>query len=166
MLYTPLRFPAVQDFCPGMLSQRARYALKALLDVARASDGLSQVAAIAERESIPRKFLETIMSDLRRAGLVTATRGNAGGYRLARPADLITFADVLRATDGPISMLPCVSRNFYERCEDCRDEATCALRRTFSEVRDAVNAVLEHRTLAAAIAAEAHPAAAPETASV
>ncbi|MFX8616593.1 Rrf2 family transcriptional regulator, partial [Acinetobacter baumannii] len=84
------------------------------------------VSAIAEQENIPRKFLETIMADLRRGGLVTSTRGNAGGYRLARPADLITFADVLRATDGPIAMLPCVSRNFYERCEDCDNEATCA----------------------------------------
>lgn len=138
-----------------MLSQRARYALKALINVARAGEGPQQVSAIAEQENIPRKFLETIMADLRRGGLVTSTRGIAGGYRLARPADLITFADVLRATDGPIAMLPCVSRNFYERCEDCDNEATCALRRTFSEVRDAVNAVLEHRTLAAAIAAEA-----------
>jgi Rrf2 family protein len=143
-----------------MLSQRARYALKALLNIARAGAGPQGVSAISEQENIPRKFLETIMGELRRGGLVTATRGNAGGYRLARPADLITFADVLRATDGPIAMLPCVSRNFYERCEDCTDEATCALRRTFSEVRDAVNAVLEHRTLAAAIADEADVAAA------
>lgn len=138
-----------------MLSQRARYALKALINVARSDGAPQQVSAIAEQENIPRKFLETIMGDLRRANLVTSTRGNAGGYRLSRPADLITFADVLRATDGPIAMLPCVSRNFYERCEDCDNEATCALRRTFSEVRDAVNAVLEHRTLAEAIAAEA-----------
>lgn len=142
-----------------MLSQRARYALKALLNIARSGAhntfGPQQVSAIAEQESIPRKFLETIMGDLRRAGLVTATRGNAGGYRLARPADLITFADVLRATDGPIAMLPCVSRNFYTRCEDCADEATCALRRTFSEVRDLVNGVLEHRTLAGALAQSA-----------
>ena len=63
----------------------------------------------------------------------------------------IGLPDVLRATDGPIAMVPCVSRNFYERCEDCDDEATCALRRTFSEVRDAVNAVLENRTLAEAL---------------
>lgn len=149
-----------------MLSQRARYALKALLNIARSGDGLLQVSLIAEQENIPRKFLETIMGDLRRAAIVTSMRGNAGGYRLARPADLITFADVLRATDGPIAMLPCVSRNFYERCEDCNDERTCALRRTFSDVRDAVNAILEHRTLAAAIAAEAVPADADAIAAV
>jgi Rrf2 family protein len=134
-----------------MLSQRARYALKALINIARAGAGPQGVATIAEQENIPRKFLETIMGDLRRAGLVISTRGYGGGYQLARPADLITFADVLRATDGPIAMVPCVSRNFYERCEDCDDEATCALRRTFSEVRDAVNAVLENRTLAEAL---------------
>ncbi|WP_226015666.1 Rrf2 family transcriptional regulator [Novosphingobium sp. FKTRR1] len=135
-----------------MLSQRARYALKALLAIARGDGSPQQVSAIAEQESIPRKFLETIMSDLRRAGIVTSTRGNAGGYRLARPADLISFADILRATDGPIAMLPCVSRNFYERCEDCTSEARCALRKVFSEVRDAANTILENRTLASAIA--------------
>lgn len=134
-----------------MLSQRARYALKALINIARAGSAPQGVATIAEQDNIPRKFLETIMGDLRRAGLVISTRGYGGGYQLARPADLITFADVLRATDGPIAMVPCVSRNFYEACEDCDDEATCALRRTFSEVRDAVNAVLENRTLAEAL---------------
>ena len=134
-----------------MLSQRARYALKALLNIARTDRTAQQVSAIAEQENIPRKFLESIMGDLRRAALVKSTRGNMGGYRLARPADLITFAEVVRSTDGPIAMLPCVSRNFYQRCEDCDDEMTCALRKVFSEVRDVVNDILEHRTLADAL---------------
>ena len=137
-----------------MISQRARYALKALIHIARNGAAPCGVAAIAAREAIPRKFLEAIMADLRRAGLVTATRGNAGGYRLARPADLVSFADVLRATDGAIAMVGCVSRNFYERCDDCSDETACALRRTFAQVRDAACAVLEARTLAGAIAAD------------
>jgi len=135
-----------------MLSQRGRYALKALLNIARGNGELRHVALIAEEERIPRKFLEAIMSDLRRAGLVRSTRGTMGGYQLARPADLITFAEVMRATDGPLSLLPCVSRNFYQRCDDCVDERTCALRRLFSEVRDAVTGILDNRTLADALA--------------
>ncbi len=141
-----------------MLSQRGRYALKALLNIA-AHDGLPrQVSAIAQDEAIPRKFLEAIMSDLRRAGLVEGLRGVQGGYRLARPADRISFADVVRATDGPLAMLPCVSQTAYERCEDCHDEQTCALRQVFSEVRDAVSELLENRTLASSIASAPTPA--------
>lgn len=131
-----------------MLSQRSRYALKALLNIARSDRGVRQVALISAEEQIPRKFLESIMSDLRRAGLVQSTRGNMGGYTLARPADLITFAEVMRVTDGPLALLPCVSRNFYQRCEDCPDERACHLRSLFSEVRDAVTGILDNRTLA------------------
>lgn len=134
-----------------MLSQRGRYALKALLNIARAKGATRQVSAISEQEQIPRKFLESIMSDLRRVGLVRSTRGNMGGYQLARPADLITFGEVVRITDGPVAMLPCVSRNFYQRCEDCVDEHTCHLRALFSEVRDAATSILDNRTLADAL---------------
>lgn len=134
-----------------MLSQRGRYALKALLNVARAKGETRQVSLIAEDEQIPRKFLESIMSDLRRAGLVRSTRGNLGGYQLARGADDITFGEIMRATDGPLSMLPCVSHNFYQRCDDCRDEHRCYLRTLFAEVRDAVTAILDRRTLADAL---------------
>lgn len=137
-----------------MLSQRARYALKALLNIGRAGGKTRQVALISVEEQIPRKFLEAIMSDLRRAGLVRSVRGNMGGYQLARPADLITFAEVIRVTDGPLSMLPCVSRNFYQRCEDCRDETTCQMRALFAEVRDAVTSILDNRTLADALLRE------------
>jgi Rrf2 family protein len=140
-----------------MLSQRGRYALKALLNIARNSGRTRQVAAIAEEEQIPRKFLEAIMSDLRRVGLVRSTRGNLGGYQLARPADLITFAEVLRVTDGPLAMLPCVSRNFYQRCDDCPDEHACQLRALFGEVRDAVTRILDNRTLADALRSEQKP---------
>lgn len=138
-----------------MLSQRGRYALKALLNIARAKGKTRQVSAIAEQEKIPRKFLESIMSDLRRVGLVSSTRGNMGGYQLARPADLITFGEVVRITDGPLAMLPCTSRNFYQRCEDCPDELACQLRSLFAEVRDATTRILDNRTLADALRDEA-----------
>jgi Rrf2 family protein len=137
-----------------MLSQRARYALKALLNIGRANGTTKQVALIAIEEQIPRKFLESIMSDLRRVGLVLSTRGNQGGYKLARPADLISFGEIVRVTDGPIAMLPCVSRSFYQRCEDCREEHACQLRALFAEVREATSKILDNRTLADALRAE------------
>ncbi len=135
-----------------MLSQRGRYALKALLHLARHSGEPRQVSVIATDEQIPRKYLEAIMSDLRRAELVDSTRGWSGGYRLSRPADLITFGEVIRLTDGPLALLPCASRNFYKRCEDCVDEAACAIRRVMASVRNEVSEILDRTTIADAIA--------------
>ena len=136
-----------------MLSQRARYALKAMINLARAGAPARQVSVIAAEENIPRKFLEGIMSELRQAGLVESARGKFGGYRLARPADLITFGDVIRLTDGPLALAPCVSRNFYRRCDDCADEATCTLRRVLARVRNEASEILDRTTLADALAA-------------
>ena len=135
-----------------MLSQRGRYALKALLHLGRNSGEARGVMAIATEEQIPRKFLEAIMSELRRAKLVESTRGWSGGYRLARPADLITFGEVIRLTDGPLALLPCASRNFYKRCDDCADEAACAVRRVMASVRNEVSEILDRTTLADALA--------------
>ena len=134
-----------------MLSQRCKYALKAMINLARAPGGSRRVSEIAEEENIPRKFLEAIMSDLRRGLLVASTRGKLGGYRLARPADLVTFGDVIRLVDGPLALLPCASRNFYRRCDDCADEATCVLRRVLTDVRNEVSEVLDRTTLADAL---------------
>jgi len=135
-----------------MLSQRGRYALKALLHLARSADGAArQTVAIAEAEAIPRKFLEAILTDLVRQGLVRSVRGRHGGFRLARPPEEITFGEVIRITDGPLALLPCVSRSSYERCEDCTDEATCALRRVMADVREQVAGLLDTRTIADAI---------------
>jgi Rrf2 family protein len=134
-----------------MLSQRGRYALKALLCLARHEPSSRGVTAIAAEENIPRKFLEAIMADLRRAELVESTRGWQGGYRLSRPADLITFGEVIRLTDGPLALLPCASRNFYKRCDDCADEASCALRRVMAQVRNEVSEILDRTTIAQAM---------------
>jgi Rrf2 family protein len=135
-----------------MLSQRGRYALKALLNLARADPDSRQVAVLSAEENIPRKFLEAIMTDMRRARLVVSMRGKLGGYRLARPADLITFAEVMRVTDGPLALIACASPNFYRRCEDCPDEAACILRRVMGTVRNEVSDVLDSTTLADALA--------------
>jgi Rrf2 family protein len=135
-----------------MLSQRGRYALKAMIHLARNADGARQVSGISAEENIPRKFLEAIMSELRRAGLVDSARGKLGGYRLSRPADLITFGEIIRVTDGPLALIPCASRNFYRRCDDCPDEAACTLRRIIARVRNEVSEVLDRTTLADALA--------------
>lgn len=138
-----------------MLSQRGRYALKAMLNLARGPGGPRQVSVICAEENLPRRFLEAIMSDLRKANLVEATRGKWGGYRLARPADAITFGEIMRVTDGPLALLPCASRAFYRRCDDCADERTCELRLIMAHVRNEVSDVLDRTTLADAVAGRA-----------
>jgi Rrf2 family protein len=134
-----------------MLSQRGRYALKALLNLARHDGASRDVGTISAEENIPRKFLEAIMSDLRRARLVESTRGKLGGYRLARPPDLITFGEIMRVTNGPLALISCASRAFYRRCDDCEDEAVCILRRVMGQVRDEVSEILDRTTLANAL---------------
>lgn len=138
-----------------MLTSKAKYALKAMIDLAAQSGAGSRpvfIGDVAARQDIPRRFLENILLELRKHGLVVSHRGKMGGYALARSADLITFADVIRAIDGPLALTPCTSRTAYRRCEDCRDEISCALRRTLLQVRDASAAILERTTLAEAAA--------------
>jgi len=122
-----------------------------MINLARAGGGSRRVSEIADEDHIPRKFLEAIMSDLRRGALVTSARGKLGGYFLAKPADLITFGEVIRLIDGPLALLPCASRNFYRRCDDCDDEATCVLRRVIANVRNEVSEILDRTTLADAL---------------
>lgn len=135
-----------------MISQRCRYALKAMINLARQDTVVpKQVAVISVEETIPRKFLEGIMSELRQGGFVEALRGKTGGYRLARPAELITFGEIMRVVDGPLALLPCVSQHFYKRCEDCRDEKACELRRIMARVRREASDVLDRTTLSDAV---------------
>ncbi|MDB5687194.1 MAG: transcriptional regulator [Rhizorhabdus sp.] len=139
-----------------MLSQRGRYALKAMLNLARAVEHRpKQVSLIAIEETISRKFLEAIMSELRQAGLIESTRGKHGGYRLTRPPEKITFGEIMRLTDGPLALLPCVSQKFYRRCDDCPDEGACALRRVMADVRREVSDILDRMTLSDALASGA-----------
>lgn len=135
-----------------MLSQQSRYALKALFFLAERNAGKPVPSAeIAAASNVPRKFLEAILLDLKIAGIVHSTRGKAGGYTLARPAEKITFGEVIRVTDGPLALIHCASQRFYRKCLDCPDEAACALRRVMIEARNQLAAVLDHRTLADAI---------------
>lgn len=132
-----------------MLSQRTRYALKAMVRLARACEGEPvQIATLADSEDIPRKFLEIILVELKRQNLVQSLRGKRGGYRLARPADQITFGEVIRITEGPLALVPCVSRTAYRPCDDCKDEAACAINRVMAMVRDETARILDATTLA------------------
>ena len=132
-----------------MLSQKARYAMHALLVLA-AHDPREpiQIADIAAEAHAPRKFLEQILLELKKRGIVRSQRGRAGGYLLGRPTNAISFAEVIRVTDGPLALSPCVSVTAYQRCSDCIDEKTCVIRKALLAARDATASVLESCTLA------------------
>jgi len=140
-----------------MISQKAKYALRALLALAEAGVGQSvQISDIADGQRIPRKFLEQILLDLKHRGLLSSRRGKNGGYALLRSPDLITVGEVLRMVDGPLAPLPCLSRMAYRRCEDCDGEEDCRIRRVFAEAHRANTAVLDNATLADMIADSGH----------
>src|SRR5690349_24350909 len=134
-----------------MISKKTKYAINALVYLAREYKGDGepiQISRIAESENIPRKFLEAILLDLRNAGILSSRKGKTGGYYLHKsPAD-IHLADVMRLFDGPIALLPCVTYMYYQRCEECKDEATCGIRSVFMDVRNETVNMLKKATLA------------------
>jgi len=132
-----------------MISRQAKYALRALIALARIKPGsAAQTSDIAAQEKIPKKFLEAILLELKRRGLVESRKGKGGGYFLRRePAD-ITFGEVIRVLDGPLAAVPCVSQTAYMRCAECVDELTCGVRLAMKEVRDATARILDSTTLA------------------
>jgi Rrf2 family protein len=141
-----------------MISQKAKYALRALSALARAEAGEPlQISDIADRQNIPKKFLEQILLDLKRNGMVASRRGKQGGYLLLRPADEITYGEVLRLIDGPIAPLPCLSLTAYRRCEDCNGESDCEVRHVFARVADETRAVLFSTTIADALNGQRTP---------
>lgn len=133
-----------------MITQKAKYAFHALVALARAGDALG-IGEIAAQKQIPRKFLEQILLELKRHGIVQSKRGKLGGYDLLLPADRITFGQVLRILDGPIAPLPCLSRTAYRRCADCKAEESCEIRRIFAKVAESAREVLDRTTIADAI---------------
>ena len=136
-----------------MLSQKARYALHALIVLAQ-HDGQEpmQIADVATEARVPRKFLEQILVDLKRRGIVRSQRGRSGGYFIGKAPKDISFAEIIRTIDGPLALAPCVSVTAYHKCEDCVDEATCSIRKVLLAARDATAEVLETRNLAQAVA--------------
>lgn len=132
-----------------MLSQKARYALRAMLALsAHWGEPPVLIAEIADEQGIPKKFLEVILLELKRHGLVHSRRGREGGYSLSKAPNEISFAQILRITDGPLAQVPCVSQSAYRRCEDCPNEEGCAIRKVMFQVREATVRILESTTLA------------------
>ncbi len=111
-----------------------------------------QIGAIAKSENISQKFLESIMLTLRKAGFLGSKKGKGGGYYLRRQPEEIKMVEVMRILEGPVSMVPCVSLNFYEKCDDCPDETTCSVHSLMVQLRDSNLAVLNKNTLADLIA--------------
>jgi Rrf2 family protein len=132
-----------------MLSKKSKYGLKALLTLADAAAGQPmQTAELAHRQKLPKKFLEAILLELKRRGLLQSKKGRGGGYVLSRKPGDITIGEVIRALDGPLALVPCVSQTAYVRCEECIDEQTCGVRLAMKEVRDATAHILDNTTLA------------------
>ena len=131
------------------LSKRGEYGLKAMIDLASQTEptAVTQIKDIAARQQIPVKFLEQILLTLKNAGLLRSRAGVGGGYYLAKAPEAITLGQVVRVLDGPLAPIPCVSQTAYERCV-CDDEATCGLRLTMLDVRNAIAAILDETTLA------------------
>jgi Rrf2 family protein len=134
-----------------MISQKAKYALKAVIVLAKSDEEQLAIGEIAEQENIPKKFLEQILLDLKHHGIVASRRGKAGGYSLLKPPRDVSFGEILRIIDGPIAPLPCLSRMAYRRCEDCADEAHCEVRRAFTAVADASRAILDSTSVASVL---------------
>ncbi len=140
---------------PNMLSKRAKYALNALLELAKAQkEGPLSAATLAARARVPVKFLEAILVDLRNAGLITSRRGRTGGHSLRKAAAEIHMAELVRLFDGAIGLVPCVTHTYYEKCEECVDEASCGIRDVFLEVREATVRMMKKATLADILARE------------
>jgi Rrf2 family protein len=138
-----------------MLAQKTRYALRSLLYLAEEQSAAPvQLARIAQTQRVPPKYLELIMVELKKAGLVKSTRGPRGGYVLAREPGEISFGSIVRVMEGPIALVSCASENFYAPCGDCHDEASCAIRKAFAIVREQTTDFLDGISLTEAAAWE------------
>ena len=131
------------------MSTKTKYALKALQVLTKEyGQGPVLISEIARRESIPAKFLELILLELKNQGILQSKKGKGGGYFLARPPQTVSVGQVVRTVEGPLAPLPCVSRTSYMRCRECRDERSCGIRIVMKDVRDATARILDSTTLA------------------
>ncbi len=127
---------------------KAKYGLRAITGLARShGGGPILISDLAASEGIPRKFLELILLDLKRKGILRSKKGKGGGYNLSRSPGAISIGEVIRALDGPLALLPCVSQSAYRRCDECVDELTCGIRHVMKEVRDATADILDSTTV-------------------
>lgn len=132
-----------------MISKKTKYALKALIYLAREYDrGPILIADLAVEERIPKKFLELILLALKNSGVLQSKKGKGGGYYLAHPPREISMGKVIRVLEGPLAPVPCVSETAYAQCEECADEWCCGIRLVMKDVRDAMAHILDNATLA------------------
>jgi Rrf2 family protein len=132
-----------------MLSKKTKYGIKALTYLARQVNKTPvQIATISKSENISLKFLESILLTLRKNGLLGSKKGKGGGYYLLKEPSEIEMTTIMRILEGPISMVPCVSLNFYEKCDDCPDENACAVHNLMLQVRDSTLQIFRNTTLA------------------
>jgi Rrf2 family protein len=133
-----------------VLSKKSKYGLKAMLELASEDAGQRplQASELAERQQLPKKFLEAILLELTRHGLLKSKLGRGGGYVLTRKPGDITVGEIIRVLEGPLALIPCVSKTAYRRCDECLDEETCGVRLAMKEVRDATSHILDNTTLA------------------
>ena len=130
-----------------MLTNKAKYGLRAMCALQGDEGRWLQARAIAARANVPEKFLEAILVELRKAGFVESRRGHMGGHALARPAEEIMVGDLIRAIDGPLAPVRCASMTAYEPCSDCSDPEHCAVRELMRETRAALSGVLDQCSL-------------------
>lgn len=131
-----------------MLTKKSKYGLKALLVLAQEPPQVPVlVAELADREGIPKKFLEAILLELKRRGVLQSRKGKGGGYFLGRKPGQITLGEVIRVLDGPLAPIPCVSQTAYMKCAECVDERACGIRLAMKQVRDATAGILDNTTL-------------------
>ena len=131
-----------------MLSKKTKYGLKALSYLAKQKPlEPILISEISESENISKKFLESILLVLKKNGILSSKKGKGGGYYLLKKPNEIKISTIIRILEGPIAMLPCVSLNYYEKCDDCKSEERCSLNRLMVEVRDNTLKILENKTL-------------------
>jgi len=131
-----------------MLSKKTKYGLKALSYLAKQTKNVPVlISDISESENISRKFLESILLTLKKSGILASKKGKGGGYYLLKSPNEIKISTLIRLLEGPIAMLPCVSLNYYEKCDDCKNEERCSLNILMAEVRDSTLKILENKTL-------------------
>jgi Rrf2 family protein len=131
-----------------MLSKKCKYALHALVHMAKTPKEKFLIKDISEACCIPKKFLEAILLDLKRAGILGSKQGKGGGYSLRQEPENVNLAEVVRLFDGAIAAVPCATYKFYERCTECVDEETCSVRDAFLQIRNATVEMLKANTLA------------------
>ncbi len=132
-----------------MLTQKTRYSMLALIRLAKEfGKGTLMINEIAESEKIPKRFLESILLELKKNGYLGSKLGKNGGYFLLKKPEEVNLLEIVRLFEGSIAMLRCTSEKYYEPCEHCKDEATCAIRWTFKDIREYTFNKLEATSLA------------------